>query len=98
MQTVLLVGRVQSGEPGSASHKLLPGISVTVYEATAQEPLPLGSTETDNEGLFKLQMDRDKSDRIFYAVATVSQDIELVTIIGAALQYDQPAWITASPP
>ncbi|MFL6214249.1 MAG: hypothetical protein ACJ74J_10210 [Blastocatellia bacterium] len=43
-------------------------------------------------------MDRDKSDRIFYAVATVSRDIELVTIIGAALQYDQPAWITASPP
>jgi hypothetical protein len=94
----LLVGRVQSGGPGSANRKPLASVQVKVYEATAQDPLIVGSATTDAEGLFELQIDRDKSDRIFYAVAEVSQEIELVTIIGPSLQYDRPAWITASPP
>ncbi|HLG15175.1 MAG TPA: hypothetical protein VJH03_11825 [Blastocatellia bacterium] len=42
-------------------------------------------------------MDRDTSQRVFYAVAIVNQDVQLVTVIGPALQYDRPAWITASP-
>src|SRR6185369_3450928 len=29
---------------------------------------------------------------------TVGEGVELVTIIGPALQYDRPAWIIASPP
>jgi hypothetical protein len=94
----LLVGRVQSGGPGNANRKPLASVHVTVFEATAQQPLIVGSATTDAEGLFELQIDRAKSERIFYAVAKVSQDIELVTIIGSALQYDRPAWITASPP
>ncbi len=96
METKSLSGYVQSGFP-SSSHPLA-SVPVTVYEATAQDPSIVGTATTLEDGSFKIEMELDKSDRIFYAVATVSQDIELVTIIGSALQYDRPAWITASPP
>lgn len=98
MQTRLLTGIVQSGEPGGANIKPLPGVPVTVYEATAQEPSPVGSTITDANGGFEIALKSDQSESIFYAVATVAVYVELVTIIGHALQYDKPAWITASPP
>lgn len=96
METKLLSGYVQSGFP-SSSHPLA-NVPVTVFEATAQEPKIVGTETTDQDGGFKIEMELDNSDRIFYAVATVSQDVQLVTIIGSALQYDRPAWITASPP
>ena len=96
METKLLIGYVQSGFP-STSHPLA-DVPVIVYEATAQDPSVVGSATTNNEGRFELLMGRDTSERIFYAVATVNEDVELVTIIGSALQYDRPAWITASPP
>lgn len=98
METKLLTGIVQSGEPGSANVKPLPNVSVTMYEATAQDPLPVGTATTDAEGRFELPMESDQSERIFYAVATVEVYIELVAIIGHSLQFDKPAWITASPP
>jgi hypothetical protein len=100
METKLLSGIVQSGGFGSHNVKPLPGVSVTVYEATATatEPTTIGTTTTDDKGRFDLPMESEQSERIFYAVATVSEDVELVTIIGSALQYDKPAWITASPP
>ena len=98
MRTKLLTGIVQSGEPGSTTIKPLPAVSVTVYEATVQEPVPIGSTITDAEGRFELLMESDQSERIFYAVATVRVYVELVVIIGHSLQFDKPAWITASPP
>src|SRR5437870_2128141 len=98
METKLLNGIVQSGEPSSANVKSLPNVPVTLYEATAQDPLQVGTATTDAEGRFELHMESDKSERIFYATATVGEGIELVTIIGPALQYDRPAWIIASPP
>lgn len=98
METKLLTGIVQSGEPGSANVKPLPSVPVTVYEATAQDPLPVGTATTDAEGRFELHMESDKSERIFYATATVREGVELVTIIGPALHDNKPAWITASPP
>ena len=98
METKLLSGIVQSGGPGSANVKPLPNVAVTVYEATDQDPLPVGTATTDAEGRFVIRLERDQSESIFYATATINDDIELVTIIGAALQYDKPAWITASPP
>lgn len=97
METKLLTGIVQTGEPGGAHVKPLSGLLVTVYEATAQEPSPVGSTITDSEGRFELPLASDQSERIFYAVATVEVAVELVAIIGHALQFDEPAWITASP-
>src|SRR5918912_1907716 len=98
MTTNFLVGRVQSGGPDSASRTPLANVFIEVYEATDQTPSLVGSTRTDSEGLFRLPIDKDQSDYIFYAVATVNQDIQLVTVIGPALQYDRPAWITESPP
>jgi sugar lactone lactonase YvrE len=95
METKLLSGIVQSG--GDNTAKPLGKVPVTVYEATAQQPTIVGTTTTREDGGFDLEMELDKSDRIFYAVATVNQDVQLVTIIGSALQYDRPAWITASP-
>ena len=88
METKSLSGFVQSGFP-SSSHPLA-NVPVTVYEATAQDPSIVGTATTNEDGRFDLQMDRDKSVRIFYAVATVSQDVELVTIIGPAPQSDRP--------
>jgi hypothetical protein len=98
METKLLTGIVQSGEPGSANLKPIPNVPVTIYEATVEDPSPLGTATTDAEGRFELPMERDQSERIFYAVATVEEGVELVAIIGHSLQFDQPAWITASSP
>ncbi len=86
METKLLTGTVQSGGPGSANVKPLPNVPVTVYEATDREPLRVGTATTDAEGRFELHMERDKSERIFYATAKVREGVELVTIIGPALQ------------
>lgn len=97
METKLLSGRVQSG--GDNKAKPLDKVSVTVYEATAQDPLPVGTATTREDGRFDLEMKSEKSDRIVYAVATVNPEVQLVTIIGEVLQpADRPAWITASPP
>jgi hypothetical protein len=52
---------------------------------------------TDAEGRFELRLESDQSERIFYATATVRKGVKLVRIIGPVLQYDRPAWITASP-
>jgi len=47
MTTKFLIGRVQSGGPGSANPQLLDNVSVTLYEETAQNPLIIGSTTTN---------------------------------------------------
>jgi len=100
METKLLIGIVQSGGPASSNVKPLSGVKVTVYEAmaTATESLPIGTATTDAKGMFEITMERDQSQRIFYATAVVNENVELVTIIGSALQGDKPAWITALPP
>src|SRR5437588_3427187 len=92
METKLLTGIVQSGGPGSVNVKALPNVPVTVYEATDRHPLPVGTATTDAEGRFELHMERDKSERIFYASAAVREGVRLVTIIGSELQDDKPAW------
>lgn len=85
METILLSGKVQSG--GDNKAKPLAKVSVTVYEATAQQPSVVGSTTTREDGRFDLEMKSEKADRIFYAVASVSPEIELVTIIGSAEEF-----------
>ena len=50
METKLLAGIVQSGGPNSANVKPLPNVPVTVYEATARDPLKVGTATTDAEG------------------------------------------------
>lgn len=85
MKTILLSGRVQSG--GDNKAKPLAKVSVTVYEATAQDPVSVGTATTGEDGRFDLQINSETSDGIFYAVATVSPAVELVTIIGSAVEY-----------
>lgn len=84
---------VQSGGPSNSQP--IPNVVVTVFEATADEPLVVGSAQTNTEGRFELSVDRDTSERIFYATAAVSEEVQLVTIIGPALDPNFPAWITA---
>lgn len=98
MKNKLLTGIVQSGAPDSAKLKPLPNVSVTVFEATAQDPLPVGTATTDDGGRFELPMESAHSARIFYAVATVAANVVLVAIVGPSIQFDQPASIVASPP
>lgn len=93
MENTLLTGVVQSGGP--ANTQPIPNIAVTIFEATADAPAPVGITHTDARGGFELLMDRNTSERIFYAVAAVNQDVQLVTIIGPSLHHNFPAWITA---
>ena len=85
METKLLSGRVLSG--GDNKAKPLANVSVTVYEATAQQPTIVDTTTTGDDGRFDLEMKSEKFHRIFYAVATVSPEVELVTIIGSAEEY-----------
>lgn len=98
MENRLLTGIVQSGEPGSAKLKPLPNVSVTLFEATAQDPAPVGTATTDAEGQFELPMESVHSATIFYAVAAVEVDVVLVAVVGPSIQFDKPVLSTASPP
>jgi len=90
----MLTGVVQSGGP--ANPQTIPGASVTIFEATADQPSIVGSTSTNGEGRFEINLDRDTSERIFYATATVGQSIELVTIIGPSFHHILSSGITAN--
>jgi hypothetical protein len=83
-----LTGTVQSGGP--ATPQLLAGVSVTVFEATANAPLTVGTAETDDDGKFSLDTSGAASDAIFYATASLGGGVQLVTIIGPNI----PAAIT----
>jgi hypothetical protein len=93
METTLLTGVVQSGGPTDTQP--IPNINVTIFEATADTPVHVGSARTNSDGEFEFHLDRNTSERIFYASAAVSQDVQLVTIIGPSLHHNFPAWITA---
>jgi hypothetical protein len=82
-------GTVQSG---GTTKIILPlaGVTVTLYEATADAPLVIGSTKTDAAGKFSLDASRTASDSIFYATATLGGGLQLVTIVGPEI----PASIT----
>src|SRR5215813_12627717 len=80
MTPLSLTGVVQSGGP--ANPKTFSGVTVRIFEATADQPLIVGTTTTGAQGTFQLTLARDASERIFYATATVGLGVELVTIIG----------------
>lgn len=88
MATNLLMGTVQSG--GTTNVLPLADVLVTVYEATENAPLAVGTAKTDANGKFSLDTTRTTSDSIFYATASMGSGIQLVTIIGSSL----PASIT----
>lgn len=88
MTTNLLTGTVQSG--GTTSTHLLTNVLVTVYEATTNAPLTVGTATTDSKGEFSLNPSSSASDGIFYATASLGDGVKLVTIIGPSM----PASIT----
>jgi len=88
METDLLVGTVQSG--GTIRAVPLAEVRVTVYEATANAPLAVGTAKTDATGTFSLDASRTTSDGIFYALASLGGGVQLVTVIGPRI----PAFIT----
>jgi hypothetical protein len=88
MKTNLLTGTVQSG--GTTKTLTLAGALVTVYEATENAPLAIGSAKTDANGKFSLDISRTTSESIFYATASLGDGIQLVAIIGLSI----PASIT----
>jgi hypothetical protein len=88
MKTNLLSGTVQSG--GMISVLPLADALVTVYEATENGPLAVGTAKTEANGSFSLDISRNTSDSIFYATASLGDGVQLVTVIGPCL----PASIT----
>jgi len=88
METNLLTGILQSG--GTTNTLPLADALVTIYEATENAPLAVGTVKTDATGRFSLNPPRTTSDSIFYATASVGDGVQLVTIIGSSL----PASIT----
>jgi hypothetical protein len=80
MTTTLLTGTVQSG--GTSGTVPLAGVAVIVYEATSDDPWPVGSGKTDANGNFSLDTSRATTGSIFYAVASGGNGVALVTIIG----------------
>lgn len=88
METNSLTGTVQSGSTTNALP--LADVLVTVYEATENTPLELGTAKTDALGRFSLDIPRTTSDSIFYATVNLGGGILLATIIGPSI----PASIT----
>ncbi|HEY0380268.1 MAG TPA: hypothetical protein VGC87_25365 [Pyrinomonadaceae bacterium] len=88
METHFLTGIVQSGVATSALP--LADALVTLYEATENAPLELGSAKTDATGSFSLDTSRTTSDSIFYATASLDGGVQLGAVIGLSL----PASIT----
>jgi hypothetical protein len=83
-----MTGTVQSG--GTDKTQPLAGVIVTVYEATTDAPVSIGTATTDDDGKFSLDASGTASDTIFYATASLGSGVELVTIIGPNI----PASIT----
>jgi hypothetical protein len=81
-------GTVRSG--GTAQTLPLAGVSVTLYEATTDGPLPVGTATTDADGKFSLNASSATSNTIFYATASLGGGVQLATIIGPNI----PASIT----
>lgn len=78
-----LGGVVQSG--GTSAVTPLPGIVVTLYEATATDPMKLDETTSDASGSFFVRSSRVYSDSIFFVTAKLSAQVELVAILGPVL-------------
>lgn len=83
MDTHIFAGTVQSGGTGSITP--LTGVPVTLYEATADEPVRLGGATTDANGRFTFHNTNASTDFIFYATAQVSSSVVLITVVGPSI-------------
>ena len=62
-------GTVQSGGTTTIKTYPLAGVTVTLFEATADAPRVIGRAKTDAAGKFSLDASHTTSDSIFYATA-----------------------------
>lgn len=76
-----LTGTVQSGTGGYP----LPNVPVTVYEALNGPGIQVGGGRTDGQGRFSFPVTESQATTIFYAVANVTPQIVLMTVIGAGM-------------
>ena len=83
-----LSGVVQTG--GTTSSQPLPGIHVTLFEATHALPSELGQATTDASGRFTIPYRTSSSSSIFFVKADIGEGVEFVTILGPNL----PASVT----
>ncbi|HYR09444.1 MAG TPA: hypothetical protein VEQ60_16785 [Longimicrobium sp.] len=85
MANQTLAGTVQSG--GTASVMPLPGMTVTLYQATTGAPTALGSATSGADGSFSIAGASDDGGGIFYATA-VGGSAVLMTIVGPQIGGD----------
>jgi hypothetical protein len=83
-----LSGVVQTG--GTAFSQPLPGVHVTLFEATPALPATLGQATTDASGRFTIPYKKSSTSSIFFVKADVGEGVEFVAILGPNL----PASVT----
>jgi hypothetical protein len=86
MDSQTFAGTVQSGGTGTAMP--LPGVPVTLYQATAGDPTALGSATTGADGRFSIQSTGAGADGIFYATASVSGSEVMMAVVGPRITGD----------
>lgn len=79
----LLRGVVQTG--GTVAATPIPGVPITLYEATGGRPLVVDQTATGPEGTFQLRSARVSSESVFFVVASLAGGVELVSALGPVL-------------
>ena len=79
----VLSGVVQSG--GTASTRSLPGVPVTLLEATAVGAVVLDRATSGADGRFALTSPRDSANGVFYLSAAVDRGVDLATVLGPSL-------------
>ncbi|MBN8246506.1 MAG: hypothetical protein J0L84_03580 [Verrucomicrobia bacterium] len=79
----LLRGVVQTG--GTLVATPIPGVPVTLYEATGERPSVVHQTTTGPEGTFELRSTRVSSESVFFVVASLAGGVELVSALGPLL-------------
>lgn len=78
-----LTGLVQRG--GTGTPRLISGATVTLYEATTDQPVAVGTATTDDNGEFSITTPSNQSSSIFFVSAEVKRGVEYVAILGPTL-------------
>jgi streptogramin lyase len=85
MERNTLTGTVQSGAAGFTP---LAGVPVTLYRATADDPVTIGQAVTDEDGAFSIAVPEGEADTIYYATARYRPGVLLVAVVGPRVTRD----------
>lgn len=86
MSNQVFAGIVQSGDTHVVMR--LYGVLVTLYEATAGDPVAIGRAATGDDGRFAFDITPTGAECVFYATARISQTQLLMAVIGPELRGD----------